>query len=115
MTAGLSTVESEQSAEWALLLSVPLLWNRFPWLHPTALSEEVYEAGLHEFLVEVGCAGQIGFVDARFRQEVHHRWSLRMRTMQTVPASCNCFESVERIDGFCRGRNWLSTGLIETT
>ena len=38
----------------------------FPWEMATAVSEKVFEDGIHEFLVEVGGTGLLGFCPSSF-------------------------------------------------
>ena len=41
----------------------------FPWEVATAVSDKVFEEGVHEFLVEVGGTGMLGFCEASFTEK----------------------------------------------
>ena len=55
---------------FSLFLSLPpSFWSSFPWEMATAVSEKVFEEGVHEFLVEVRGTGLLGFCQASFTEQ----------------------------------------------
>ncbi len=44
-------------------------WSSFPWEMATAVSEKVFEEGVHEFLLEVHGTGLLGFCQASFTEQ----------------------------------------------